>query len=146
MVRRCDDSGLDGNYNPQIKVGKMIDLGIIITGGIGLITTVVSGWTSWFFARKKYDSEVDSNLINNMKESLDFYEKLSADNRERLEEVLKRNALLEAEVSDLRKQVLNLTMNICMDLTCMHRVKEAQSKVKINVKTKNRNSKEQANS
>ena len=146
MVRRCDDSGLDGNYNPQIKVGKMIDLGIIITGGIGLITTVVSGWTSWFFARKKYDSEVDSNLINNMKESLDFYEKLSADNRERLEEVLKRNALLEAEVSDLRKQVLNLTMNICMDLTCMHRVKEAQSKVKINAKTKNRNSKEQANS
>lgn len=50
----------------------MIDLGILITGGIGLITTIVSGWASWFFARKKYDSEVDSNLINNMKESLDF--------------------------------------------------------------------------
>ena len=61
----------------------MIDLGILITGGIGLITTIVSGWTSWFFARNKYDSEVDSNLISNMKESLDFYEKLSTDNRER---------------------------------------------------------------
>ena len=48
----------------------MIDLGILITGGIGLVTTIVSGWTSWFFARKKYDSEVDSNLINNMKESI----------------------------------------------------------------------------
>ena len=124
----------------------MIDLDIVITGGVGLVTTICSSWATWFFARKKYNTEVDSNLINNMKDSLDFYEKLSNDNKERLEEVLKRNALLEAEVSDLRKQILNLTMNICMDLTCMHRVKEAQSKVKINAKTKNRNSKEQANS
>lgn len=99
----------------------MIDLGILITGGVGIITTVISGWTSWFFARKKYDSEVDNNLINNMKESLDFYEKLSADNRERLEEVLKRNAELEQEVGELRKQMFNLMSSICTDLTCQLR-------------------------
>lgn len=99
----------------------MIDLGILITGGVGIITTVISGWTSWFFARKKYDSEVDSNLINNMKESLDFYEKLSTDNRERLEEVLKRNAELEQEVGELRKQMFNLMSSICIDLTCQLR-------------------------
>lgn len=99
----------------------MIDLGILITGGVGIITTVISGWTSWFFARKKYNSEVDSNLINNMKESLDFYEKLSADNRERLEEVLKRNAELEQEVGELRKQMFNLMSSICTDLTCQLR-------------------------
>ena len=38
----------------------MIDLGILITGGIGLVTTIVSSWASWFFARKKYNSEVDN--------------------------------------------------------------------------------------
>lgn len=38
----------------------MIDLGVLITGVIGFITTIVSGWTSWFFARKKYNSEVDN--------------------------------------------------------------------------------------
>lgn len=99
----------------------MIDLGILITGGIGIITTIVSGGTSWFFARKKYNSEVDSNLINNMKESLDFYEKLSTDNRERLEEVLKRNTELEQEVGELRKQMFNLMSSICTDLTCQLR-------------------------
>ena len=99
----------------------MIDLGILITGGIGLVTTIVSSWTSWFFARKKYNSEVDSNLINNMKESLDFYEKLSTDNRERLEEVLKRNVELEQEVGELRKQMFNLMGSICIDLTCQLR-------------------------
>ena len=99
----------------------MIDFGILITGGIGLITTIVSSWASWFFARKKYNSEVDSNLINNMRESLDFYEKLSTDNRERLEEVLKRNTELEQEVGELRKQLFNLMSSICTDLTCQLR-------------------------
>lgn len=99
----------------------MIDFGILITGGIGLITTIVSSWASWFFARKKYNSEVDSNLINNMKKSLDFYERLSADNRERLEEVLKRNTELEQEVEELRKQLFNLMSSICTDLTCQLR-------------------------
>ena len=102
----------------------MIDVGILITGGVGIITSVVSSGTAWFFARKKYNSEVDSNLINNMKESLDFYEKLSSDNRERLEEVLKRNADLEQEVGELRKQLFNLMSSICTDLTCQLRKRD----------------------
>ena len=108
----------------------MIDLGILITGCIGLITTIVSGWTSWFFARRKYDSEVDSNLINNMKESLEFYKKLSDDNRSRLEEVLKRNdelerrdEKLEEEVRQLRKQVFEIMAKICLNLECSVRVR-----------------------
>ena len=101
-------------------------IGILITGGIGLITTIVSGWTSWFFARKKYDSEVDSNLINNMKESLDFYEKLSSDNRERLEEVLKRNTKLEKEIGELRKQVFEVMTKICLNLECAVRVRNPE--------------------
>lgn len=100
----------------------MIDLGILITGGIGLVTTIVSSWTSWFFARRKYDSEVDSNLINNMKETLGFYEQLSSDNKSRLEEVLKRNAELEEEVRELRKQVTAMISMICSDNTCRHRI------------------------
>ena len=98
-----------------------MDTSILITGGIGLVTTVVSGWASWFFTRKKYNSEVDSNLISNMKESLEFYEKLSNDNKVRLEEVLKRNAELEQEVGELKKQMFNLMSSICIDLTCQVR-------------------------
>lgn len=98
-----------------------MDISILITGGVGLLTSIISSWTTWFFARRKYNSEVDSNLINNMKESLDFYEKLSTDNRERLEEVLKRNTELEQEVGELRKQMFNLMSSICTDLTCQLR-------------------------
>lgn len=99
----------------------MIDLGILITGGVGIIATVISGWTSWFFARRKYNSEVDNNLIENMQQSLEFYKKLSDDNKNRLDEVLKRNAELEQEIKDLRKQMFSLMNSICTDLTCQLR-------------------------
>lgn len=99
----------------------MIDLGILITGGVGIITTVISGWTSWFFARRKYNSEVDNNLIENMQQSLEFYKKLSDDNKNRLDEVLKRNAELKQEMRDLRKQMFSLMNSICTDLTCQLR-------------------------
>ena len=99
----------------------MIDLGILITGGVGIITTVISGWTSWFFARRKYNSEVDNNLIENMQQYLEFYKKLSDDNKNRLDEVLKRNAELEQEIKDLRKQMFSLMNSICTDLTCQLR-------------------------
>ena len=96
-------------------------MGIIITGAIGLLTTLISGWTSWFFARKKYNSEVDGNLIANMKESLEFYKQLSDDNKKRLDEALKRSDYLEEEVKELRKQVLNLMTVMCTDLSCQLR-------------------------
>lgn len=101
----------------------MVDLGILITGGVGIITTVISGWTSWFFARRKYNSEVDNNLIENMQQSLEFYKKLSDDNKNRLDEVLKRNAELEQEIEDLRKQMFSLMNSICTDLTCQLRIR-----------------------
>ena len=46
------------------------------------------------------------------------WEKLNLDQR------LATLSELEKEVAELRKQVLNLTMNICMDLTCSNRIKE----------------------
>ena len=97
---------------------------VIITGIIGLITTVLSGWTSWFYTRKKYNSEVDNNLILNLKNSLEFYEKLSNDNKVRLEEVLQRNNELEKELKELKKQMFNLMASICTDLTCQVRKRD----------------------
>jgi regulator of replication initiation timing len=80
---------------------------IAIIGGI--ITTFLSGFSSWFFTKKKYNAEVDNNLINNMQDSLEFYKALADDNKARLDEVLSENADLRKEVSDLREQVSRLT-------------------------------------
>lgn len=111
----------------------------LIIGGVGILSSIVTGWVSWIFARKKYNSEVDHNLIENMENSLEFYKKLSDDNRARLEEMAERNKTLELEVQELRRQMLTLTMNICMDLTCERRTREQQIKKRlVNGKTKDR--------
>ena len=106
----------------------IMDISILITGGVGLLTSIISSWTTWFFTRKKYNSEVDLNLVEKMEKSLEFYKSLSDDNKNRLEEITERNNELEKEVQELRKQVLNLTMNICMYLACSHRIRETTRK------------------
>lgn len=98
---------------------------VVITGLIGIATTVASGWVSYFFTRRKYNSEVDLNLIDKMQKSLDFYMKLSEDNKRILDETLtklevseKRNDALEGEIKELRNQVFTLMTQICTDLSC----------------------------
>ena len=80
---------------------------IAIIGGV--VSTIISGFSSWFFTKKKYNAEVDNNLISNMQDSLEFYKALADDNKLRLDEVLAENADLRKEVSELRDQVSKLT-------------------------------------
>lgn len=103
----------------------MIDTEVLLTAGIGVVTTIASGWTSYFFTRKKYNSEVDLNLIEKMQGSLDFYMKLSEDNKRILDETLakldeseKRNDTLENEIRELRNQMFTLMTQICTELSC----------------------------
>lgn len=102
----------------------MIDLGVIITALIGIVTSVTSSWITWYFTREKYNAEVDNTIIDNMRDSLEFYQKLSDDNKQRLDEMMKRNQSLEEEVKELRKQVLNLMTMMCTDLSCQLRKTE----------------------
>ena len=111
---------------------------ILITGGVGIVSSIVSGWVSWIFARKKYNSEVDGNLIENMQKSLEFYKNLSDDTEQRLdkvlednvslrqtvEELLKENKQLKKEIDTLKDQVIKITTTICTDLSCQIRRKD----------------------
>ena len=105
--------------------GNLLSNEVIITGIIGIITSIISGWVSYFFTRKKYNSEVDLNLIEKMQGSLDFYTKLSEDNKRILDETLakldeseKRNNALENEIREVRNQMFSLMTQICTDLSC----------------------------
>ena len=116
----------------------MIDTSILVTGIVGVFSTIVSSWITWFFTRKKYYSEVDNNLIQNMQKSLDFYRDLSNDNEERLKkiledntalrqsvnELLKENKQLKREMDVLKDQVIKITTTICTDLSCQIRSKD----------------------
>ena len=76
------------------------------------ITAFATAFTTWFFTKRKYNAEVDNNVITNMQESLEFYKTLADDNKARLEEVLKENTELRKEITDLRTQVDKLTSTL----------------------------------
>ena len=99
-----------------------MDFTEIITACAGAITTLVS----WFVAKKKYSAEVDHTVIENLQEALKTYDDIIKHNRNEIEILTKDNIELRAEISDLRKQVLSLTLNICMDLRCDRRIREHQ--------------------
>ena len=89
---------------------------LIITN---ILAPIITGFASWLMAKKKYYSEVDSTVIANMKESLEFYKQLSDDTMERLDDALsrlnnalKRNDELEHKVNDLQKQIMTLSMMV----------------------------------
>lgn len=102
---------------------ESLDIQVIVTGIVGMITTITGSFVSWMFAKKKYNAEVDNSVIQNMQNSLEFYKQLSDDNRQRLDEVLKRNDQLQDEISQLRCQVLELMNNVCYRMSCELRMR-----------------------
>ena len=93
-----------------------MDSSIIITPIVTVVCSTITGVTTWLLSRKKYNTEVEHNSIENMEGSLDFYERLSASNSkiltevlDKYEEVIKTNTALVLEIQSLRAQIGLLT-------------------------------------
>ena len=89
---------------------------LVLTSIIGVVCTGLSSLITWLLTRKKYDSEVEHNNIENMGGSLEFYERLSDSNNRILQEILDKyekvaqtNIELLLEVQNLNTQVRILT-------------------------------------
>lgn len=108
----------------------MVDLGILITGGVGMVTTFMSGWVSWFFARRKYNSEVDSNEIENLKKSLEFYEDIVRDNNKKLQFYIDLAENNRIEVYRLKGVIHRLLNTSCLDNGCIKRKFYTEEQIK----------------
>lgn len=99
----------------------MIDLNIIISGAVALISSGVTSFITWFFTRRKYNTEVDSNEIKNLKDSLDFYEKIVRDNNKKLSFYIDLAENNRVEVYRLKGIIHRLLNNSCLDNGCIKR-------------------------
>ena len=89
---------------------------LIVTSIIGVVCTGLSSLITWLLTRRKYNTEVEHNNIENMEGSLEFYERLTASSNKILAEVLEgseklaqSNVELLIEVQNLRAQISILT-------------------------------------
>ena len=90
--------------NPKNKKGvNMLDA--LITTSIATGASIITSGATWLFARKRYVSEVNSNDIKNMQESLNFYIKIVEDNTKRINDYQEEIKELRNENREQRKQM-----------------------------------------
>nr|DAU83993.1 MAG TPA: hypothetical protein [Crassvirales sp.] len=89
---------------------------------IGVVSTVTSSFVGWLLAKRKYKVSVDSNEIDNLRKSLEFYEKIVTDNNKKLDFYIKLAEDNRVEVYRLRGVVHKILVSSCLDGTCVKRV------------------------
>lgn len=92
-----------------------------------LVTTIImslvsaggASWVTHFITKKKFDSEVDSSVIDNLKKSLDFYKDIVDNNKANLKDFSEQirtlegqNAELKAQNEELKRKIEDLTEQV----------------------------------
>lgn len=98
-----------------------MDLGVLITASTGVITTFCSGFFTWIFSRKKYNAEVDTTTIDNLKATMDIYQEIVKDLGKKLDiygRIIDRN---RGELIKIRNVMIKMIGKICTIETCKNR-------------------------
>ena len=98
-----------------------MDLGVLITAGIGTVPTFCSAFFTFIFSKKKYNAEVDSTRISNMQASLDIYQDMVKDLGRKLDLYSKIVDKNKAEVMKLKSVVIKMIGKICTIESCKNR-------------------------
>lgn len=98
-----------------------MDLGVLITASTGVITTFCSGFFTWIFSRKKYNAEVDTTTIDNLKATMDIYQEIVKDLGKKLDiygRIIDRN---RGELIKIKNVMIKMIGKICTIETCKNR-------------------------
>ena len=106
-----------------------MDLGVLITAGIGIVTTLCSAFFTFIFSKKKYNAEVDSTQIANMKASLDIYQDMVKDLGRKLDLYSKIVDKNKSEVIRLKSVVIKMIGKICTIESCKNRCPYSNSEL-----------------
>ena len=98
-----------------------MDLQVLITAGVGIVTTFCSGFFTFLFSKKKYNAEVDSKQIANIKSTLDIYQNMVRDLGERIDYYSNMMDKNKSDVIKLKNIVVKMVGKICTLMSCQNR-------------------------
>lgn len=107
-----------------------MDIGIIITAAIGIVTTFCSSLITWLFSKKKYNAEVDSQTISNISESIEVYKKVVNDLETKIDSYIDMAEKNRVEVIRLKNIVYRIINKVCTDGRCTTRQPYTAKEVK----------------
>ena len=86
----------------------------IISGLVGLFCTVVTGVVTFFLTKKKYNTEVEAQQIENMEKSFNAYKSMMEETvkglKDRVEVLQRENESLRNQINQMQAQLLNLML------------------------------------
>lgn len=98
---------------------------VLLLAGDGILAGTLSSVLTWLLTKKKYNSEVENDNIQNMQEALEFYKAISDDYKIRLEDEIKSHnaevAELKAENAALKKELREQEKRFDEKLTAQQR-------------------------
>ena len=85
---------------------------VIVTSLVGLFCSVVTSIITFILTKKKYNTEVEAQQIQNMKDSFEVYKKMMEDavdaQNKKIEMLQKENDNLRSQLNQLQTQMLNI--------------------------------------
>lgn len=93
-----------------------------ITAIIGTLSTIISAYISHILTKRRYNAEVDNTQIHNMSDALTFYKDLCDDNRSRLNVLSLTIKEQEAEIKQIKLDMIKLQKQICLTPNCKLRM------------------------
>ena len=98
-----------------------MDLGVIITALIGVVSTFCSSLFTWIFTRRKYNAEAEGISIDNIKASLDVYQDMVKDLGRKLDVYGKIIDKTKGNLLKLKNVVIKMMGKICTVESCKNR-------------------------
>lgn len=82
---------------------------LLITIVTAVISSAASGWAGWFFARRKYNAEVESNDLQNLRDRVQVVNDIIATLKTELDRINDENQKLRNENDLMDQKITNLT-------------------------------------
>jgi len=82
---------------------------LLITIVTAVISSAASGWAGWFFARRKYNAEVESNDLQNLRDRVQVVNDIIATLKTELDRINDENQKLRDENDLMDRKITNLT-------------------------------------
>lgn len=87
-----------------------IDIWLIVTNAVVL---GITNFITFFFTRKKYNSEVKSTDLENISKTIGIYKEMVDDLSERISKLNQRLVEMETTIEELKKENEELKSNLC---------------------------------
>lgn len=91
----------------------------VVISLVGVVCAGLSSWFTFFLTKRKYNTEVESQQIQNMNEAFESYKKTMEGNVELLNRKIKmlqeENEDLRAQISSMQKQLTSMLIGRISD-------------------------------